>query len=157
LYRYLLQGAEGDLPVIAAELGRSARSLVKHVNERTFREEGRISQSVNPTSACANNVLLLIANRKFCRHIIASSPGTAIAFFQAMSELRKYRIPIGQFAANISTEAIINTDSILYHEDAGFYSGFFGYVRPFTNALYGDFNLVEALTEGNSPLDIDLE
>jgi hypothetical protein len=30
-------------------------------------------------------------------------------------------------------------------------------VRPFTTALYGDFHLVEALTEGKSPLDIDLD
>jgi hypothetical protein len=88
---------------------------------------------------------------------VASSPGTAIAFFHAMSELRKYRIPIGQFASNLTAEALLNKDSILYHEDEGYYSGFFGYVRPFTNAVYGDFHLVEALTEGNSPLDIDLD
>jgi hypothetical protein len=98
---------------------------------------------------------LLIANRKFCRHIMTSSPGTAIEFFRAMSRLRKYRIPIGQFASNISTEALLNEDSILYHEDEGYYSGFFGYARPFTIAVYGDFHLVEALSEGNSPLDID--
>ena len=44
--------------------------------------------------------------------------------------------------------------SIIYHEDEGYYSGYLGYTRPFTNTLYGDFHLVEALTEGNSPLDI---
>src|SRR5262249_48933870 len=65
------------------------------------------------------------------------------------------RLSIGQFAANVSTEALKQKDSIIYHEDEGFYSGYFGYTRPFTNALYGDFYLVEALTEGNGPLDID--
>jgi hypothetical protein len=61
-----------------------------------------------------------------------------------------------QFAVNISTEAILNKDSILYHEDEGFYSGYFGYVRPFTNAVYGDFRLMEAL--GNStPLDVNFD
>jgi hypothetical protein len=50
---------------------------------------------------------------------------------------------------------LLNEDSILYHEDEGYYSGFFGYARPFTIAVYGDFHLVEALSEGNSPLDID--
>ena len=161
LYTYLLQGAERDLPVIAAELGRSARAIVKYVNERPYRGSPapqRKSHQHNPTASnYAIDILLLMGNRKFCRHIVASSPGTAIAFFQAMSEFRKYRIPIGQFASNLSTEALINKDSILYHEDEGYYSGYFGYVRPFTNALYGNFLLVEALTEGNSPLDIDLD
>lgn len=158
LYTYLLQGAEEDLPVIAAELRRSAKAIVHHVNASPY--QGSPARQRNRSliaSNCARDVLLLIANRKFCRHIVASSPGTAIAFFSAMSELRKYRIPIGTFASNVSTEALLNTDSILYHEDEGYYSGFFGYVRPFTNALYGDFHLVEALTEGKSPLDIDID
>ena len=159
LYTALLQGAEQDLPIIASELERSARSVVAFVNELPRHgERSEDRRTHKPTAAnFANDVLLLIANRKFCRHIVASSPGTAIAFFRAMSEFRKYRIPIGQFASNMSTEALMNKDSILYHEDEGYYSGYFGYVRPFTNAMYGDFHLVEALTQGNSPLDIDLD
>lgn len=155
MYRYLLEGAESDLPTVATELRRSAYSIVKFAREgRRVRENER---DTKPSPAeYANDLLLLIAMRKFCRHIIAAAPGTAIAFFQAMTHQRKYRIPIAQFASNITTEALINRDSILYHEDEGFHSGFFGYIRPFTNALYGDFALVEALTEGNSPLDINL-
>jgi hypothetical protein len=57
---------------------------------------------------------------------VASSPGTAIEFFKAMSELEKYQIPIGQFASNVSTEALLNKDSIIYHEAEGYISGFFG-------------------------------
>jgi hypothetical protein len=152
LYRYLLQGAESDLPAIAAELGRSASSIIK----LSGANNGPANRSAN-TSRYANDILLLIAMRKFCRHIVASAPGTAISFFSAMSHSKKYHLPIGQFAANISTEALLNRDSLLYHEDEGFYSGYFGYVRPFTNAVYGDFHLVEALTKGNSPLDIALD
>jgi hypothetical protein len=155
VYGYLLQGNENDLPTIATELTRSARSIVRNARERSLHDEPAPRDS--KTGRFANDLLLIIAIRKFCRHIVASSPSTAIAFFQAMSEQKKYRIGIGQFACNISTEAILNKDSILYHENEGFYSGYFGYIRPFTNALYGDYHLVEALTEGNSPLDIDLE
>jgi hypothetical protein len=47
---------------------------------------------------------------------------------------------------------------MLYHEDAGFFSGYFGYTRPFTNTVFGNFDFVEALAaNGNSPLDVDLD
>ncbi len=153
LYFYLLQGAESDLPIIAAELARSASSIIKYASESYPR--GPASR-MDVTASVANDILLLIATRKFCRHIVASAPGTAIAFFNAMSKQKKYHVPIGQFASNITTEALLNKDSILYHEDDGFHSGYFGYVRPFTKAIYGDFNLIEA-TRPNSPLDIDLK
>lgn len=161
LYGYLLQGAESDLPTIADELGRSAKSIIAHAHELRRRgqpqEEGKQERKLSAANY-ARDLLLLIGNRKFCRHIVASAPWTAITFFQAMSELKKYRLPIGQFASNMSTEALLNRDSLLYHEDDGYYSGYFGYVRPFTNAVYGDFHLVEALSEaGKSPLDIDLD
>ncbi len=50
-----------------------------------------------------------------------------------------------------------NEDSILYYEDDRYYSSFFGYVRPFTEAIYGDFQLVESLAGDKSPLDVDLD
>lgn len=162
LYRYVLQGSESDAPIIASELVRSAQSIIKHAPAFPYvqrQESGRkrLARAM-VTAECANETLLLIANRKFCRHVIASSPITAMAFFDAMTEQKKYRISIGQFAANLSTEALINKDSMLYHEDEGYYSGLIGYVKPFSNALYGNFELVEALGSGNnSPLDINYQ
>jgi hypothetical protein len=153
LYGYLLQGAESDLPAIAAEIGRSAASIVRHASARS--PNGDQSKS-DKTAAVANDILLLIAMRKFCRHIIASAPGTAMAFFDAITRQKKYHVPIGHFASNITTEALLNKDSILYHEDEGFRSGYFGYVRPFTKTIYGDFNLIEA--QGNhSALDVTFD
>jgi hypothetical protein len=65
---------------------------------------------------------------------------------------------MSQFSAALATEAILNKDSLLYHEDAGYVSGYFGYARPFTNTIFGNFEFVEALaTNGSSPLDIDLD
>jgi hypothetical protein len=68
-----------------------------------------------------------------------------------------YNVPMSQFSSALATEAILNKDSLLYHEEAGYFSGYFGYARPFTNTIFGDFEFVEALaTNGNCPLDVDL-
>lgn len=81
-----------------------------------------------------------------------------MSLFRTMTELKQYPGAISQFASNVSTEAILNKDSILYHEDHGYHSGFFGYVRPFSRTVYGDYRLVEALGSNNhSPLDVDLK
>lgn len=152
LYRIIVRGDDAELPAIANELGLSMRQIVDccpDTNERTASKPGR-------TARYAHDLLLLLGNRKFCRHVVASAPGTAIALFQRMSESRKYLPPVRQFATNLSTEAILNTDSILYHEDEGFYSGLLGYTKPFSATIYGDYKLVEGLGQNfGSPLDID--
>jgi hypothetical protein len=156
LFQRILQGDPTDLPIVAGELARSARTLVKFAPE--FRphwardDENTPAPKFTRTQLYARDVLLLIANRRLCRHIAASSPGTAMALFQEMSKQEKYYLPISQFGVNVSTEAILNKDSILYHEDEGYYSGYFGYVKPFTQAIYGDHRLVEA--QQSTPLDI---
>jgi hypothetical protein len=81
-----------------------------------------------------------------------------VAFFDEMTRQEKYAIPIGAFASNISAEAILNKDSILYHEGDGYDSGLMGYRKDFSQAVYGNCRLVEALaTDGRSPLDIPYE
>lgn len=164
LYGIILKGSDTELPVIADELSRSAEPLVtlSRINQpslKTDREEREKDKKHEPSvGEYAHDVLLLIGNRKLCRHVIASSPGTAIAFFEAMTTHQKYNLPIGQFAVNLSTEAIINKDSILYHEDEGYISGLIGYLKPFSQAIYGNYRLVETLaSNARSPLDIHHE
>lgn len=164
LYRIILKGSDAELPIIADELARSAESLVKlsrqnpprwrnHTNEKEDEKQHKPN-----VGDYAHDVLLLVGSRKLCRHIITSSPVTAMAFFEAMATNKKYDIPIGQFAKNISREAIINKDSILYHEDEGYSSGLIGYLKPFSQAVYGNYHLVEALGSNHgSPLDIHYE
>lgn len=151
LYRLILKGSDTELPVIANELVRSAENLVKLSRQITRRwgddrREKEEEQKRQPNVGdYAYDVLLLVGNRKLCRHIVASSPVTAMVFFEAMSTNEKYDLPIRQFARNISTEAIINKDSFLYHEDEGYRSGFTGYVKPLSHAIYGNYRLVETL------------
>lgn len=161
VYRYVSQGVEEDLPSIAAELERSAYSIVKFAFEYSrspslIRVTGKHSRKLTPSYA--RDLLLIIGNRRFSKYVALYAPNTAIAFFRAVAELKAYEIPMGQFAAALSTEALVNKDSLLYHEDAGFFSGYFGYVRPLTSSLYGNFPFIEALAaNGNSPLDVDLD
>lgn len=165
LFRYLLRGADSELPVIAEEVGRSADELIdifaNHTTE--FQEQRRkqeLGEKVHPNPGnYAYDIMSLIGNRKFCRHVVAASPGTAIRLFQAAANKKIYNAPIGQFAKNVSTEAILNPDSNLYHEDSRYQSGLFGDLKPFTQAIYGSYRLVEELGRKfhSSPLDVDFE
>jgi hypothetical protein len=70
--------------------------------------------------------------------------------------LKKYGLPLNQFATNIFTEALLNKDSIFYHEGNEFQSGLIGYTKPFSKALFGDFQIVDGRFQGYpSPLDVD--
>lgn len=164
LYRIIVKGSESELPVIANEFARSAKPLVKLSKQKPPRWQNDSNKKEKEKKRKPNvgdyayDILLLIGNRKLCRHIVASSSVTAIKFFEAMATNEKYDLPIGQFARNISTEAIINKDSILYHEDEGYSSGLIGYLKPFSKAIYGNYKLVESLgTNFGSPLDIHHE
>lgn len=164
LYRVILKGSESELPVIADELTKSAEPLVKLSRQNPSRWQNDTNKKEKEkrrkpdVGDYAYDILLLIGNQKLCRHIVASSPVTAMVFFEAMATNEKYDLPIGQFARNISTEAIINKDSILYHEDEGYSSGLIGYLKPFSKAIYGNYRLVEALgSNAGSTLDIHHE
>jgi len=154
LFRVVLKGDDAELPVIADELGRSAYALVKLANR--VRPKGPKKGRYKPdVEGYAHDMLLLIANRKLCRHIVRSAPNTALRFFDAMTSEKKYNIPLGQFAKAISAEAIAYKESALYQEDDGFDSGLIGYLKPWTRGIYGNIELVEALGDGfGSPLDV---
>lgn len=96
LYRIILKGSPNELAVIADEFAHSARSLVRHATDRGEfknyrREEGEEEQAKKPpiVEAYANDILLLIADKRFCRAIVESSPGTALAVFYEMGETKK--------------------------------------------------------------------
>lgn len=154
LYRIVLKGSETELPIIAHELAASAKSLVTFAAGLAKAKAEAKGKPKPCAEGYASDMLLLVANRRFCRHLVASSPMTAIRFLDAVAESKAAnRLPIGLFVQNVSTEAIRNKDSSLYHEDEGYYSGLLGYIKPFSQALYGNYELVEAL-QHHSPLDI---
>jgi hypothetical protein len=151
LYRFILKGSPAELAVIADELAHSAAALVSHATDkgrinsyREHREEGQ--KHISPkVVGYANDLLLLIADKKFCRAIIESSPGTALAIFRAMSEAKKYGIQVKIFAKNIVSEAIANKDSFLFHETEGYESGLIGYHKPLSQAIFSNYEMVETI------------
>lgn len=159
LYSYIVKGSDSELAVIADEIRRSAKALILFapaVPRRVDSVEGSAKREISEVEGFAHDVLLLIANRKLCRHIVASASTTATVFFEEAASAKKYHIPMGTFATNLTTEAIANSDSLLYHEADKFSSGLIGKFQPFSKAIYGHYRLVEGLAEQwGSPLDVD--
>ncbi|MES2208499.1 MAG: hypothetical protein V4525_17110 [Pseudomonadota bacterium] len=163
LYRFILRGNDDEMRVIANEIVRSVKPLVKYSRRLpppfdSAEERQEKARSKIGVQDYAHDILLLIANRKFCRYIVEASPVTAQAFFDEMSSTNKFDIPIGQFARNISSEAIAQKGSFLYEESEGYNTGLLGYLKPVSTAIYGNYKLVETLGHYiASPLDIDYE
>lgn len=150
LYRVILKGSPAELSVIADEFKHSARALVRYATDRGefkhYRREAEEDQTVPPkVVAYANDILLLIADKRFCRSIVESSPGTALAVFRQMGETKKYGIQVETFAKNIVNEALANRDSFLFHEAEGYESGLIGYHKPLSQAMFANHRMVEAI------------
>lgn len=152
LYRYILKGSPTDLPIIADEVARSMPSLVNYGVIAGRSGEPTIEPSL--TSSYANDLLLLIADKKFCRAITGSSQATALILFQELKNTKKYKLPVATFSKNIMSEAYANRDSFLYHEIEGYESGLIGYMKPLTEAIFGDYRMVEEI---GSLLDPDID
>lgn len=155
-YIAVLRGA--DLPEIVYELGRSVSQLVRLATskEKQRRQAGSESQSqedeVADVEVCANQILLLLADRKVCRAIVSSSPITAILLFEELSRTRRFGIPVEIFGRNLVSEALKNPDSFLFTETEGYETGLLGFHKPLTQAMFSDFELVEGV---GSLLDLD--
>ncbi|MDE1892479.1 MAG: hypothetical protein KGI13_08310 [Betaproteobacteria bacterium] len=98
LYYFVLRGSPNELTVIADELILSVRSLIYFASDRgelkNYHSEYHSQSSRKPhiVEENANKLLLLIADKRFCRAIVKSSPNTMLAIFQEMSKTRKYGI-----------------------------------------------------------------
>lgn len=151
LYRFILKGSPVELAEIADELTYSARSLVRYATDRGKNKNDRVQgagkkeKNLSKVEGYANDLLLLIADKRLCRAIVETSPGTALAVFQAMVETKKYGIQVETFAKNIVNEAIANKDSFIYHEAEGYESGLIGYHKPLSQAMFANYEMVETI------------
>lgn len=149
LYRIILKGSPTELAVIADELTYSARALVIYATDRgplkNYQHEREKKKKPPKVEGYANDLLLLIADKRLCRAIVESSPATALAVFQAIAEMKKYGIQIETFAKNIVNEALVNKESFLYHEVEGYESGLIGYHKPLSQAIFANYQLVETI------------
>lgn len=152
LYRFILRGSPAELAVIADELTHSAKALVRYAtdrgelkNYRTHDDNDEPRQIRSKVEGYSNDILLLIADKRFCRAIVDSSPATALAVFQEMGDAKKYGIQVETFAKNIINEALANKNSFLYHETDGYESGLIGYHKPLSQAMFGNSQMVETI------------
>ena len=157
LYRFVLTGSPTELAVVADELTASIRVLLRNAialkeSKRQMDIQGNTNPVFKRVESYANDLLLLIADKRFCRAIVESSPITALTIFQGIAELKKYDIPIGIFAKNILNSAINYSDSFLYHETEVHSSGLIGHHKPLSQAMFSNYKMVEAI---GSMLDTD--
>tara|TARA_R110002073_G_scaffold336307_1_gene532211 strand:+ start:569 stop:2269 length:1701 start_codon:yes stop_codon:yes gene_type:complete len=160
LYRTILKGDPVELRIVADELSLSAKELIEQATD--YRNRRFVSKDANKSKekpkpeveAYANDLLLLIADKRFARAIVDSSPGTALLIFEAILESGKFGVNIEIFGRNLVEEAFQNPDSFLFHEAEGYQSGLLGYHRPLSQALFSNHDLVEEI---GTLLDTDYE
>lgn len=146
LYFSILKGSPTELAVVADELKFSAKELVHYATNNDkprYTKSSGEGKEISRAETYANDLLLLIADRRFCRVIVESSPVTALAIFYEIGDAKKYGIQIETFAKNIVNEALANKNSFLYHEADGYKSGLIGYLKPLTQAMFANYMMVE--------------
>lgn len=152
LYRAILRGSPSELSVIADEFARSARTLIHYAPdmrkfERNDKQKGKrdVSEKLPDVIGYANDILLLIADKRFCRVIVESSLNTALALFDEIGRTKKFGVPVSIFAKNIVNEALANKNSFLFHETEGYESGLFGYQKPLSQAMFSNYVMADVI------------
>jgi hypothetical protein len=126
-----------------------------------FRYASLVKGADNPAQpkqieACAHDLLLTLADRRFCSLIVDRVPGLALQCFEIATVYQA--APFGPFARNIGTEFVLNTESGFYQEESGYQSGYFGYAKPITKTIFGSYELVERCAADYAfPLDLHYE
>lgn len=154
LYRTILNGSPADIATVGGEMIRSIPSLIAAVPDLPPRSRERSDHVLPPPPwrSLAHDILLLIADQRFCRSLVTASPDTIHVAFQEVSKTGKYWVPISSFGRNVVAAAIGNRDSFIYHEQSGLASGLLGYVKPLSQAIFGNYRMVEEI---NQLLDLD--
>lgn len=144
IYRYIVEGVPSSLAIVADELTSSVPKIIKYAPDKEkLSEVPKIDKNLSTIEAYANDLLLLIADRRFCRVIVELSPITALALFQAIAEHEKYKIQIGTFAKNLICEALNYHHSFIYQETDGYETGLIGHIKPLTQAIFTNYDMVE--------------
>lgn len=145
VYKYLVEGVPTNLAIIADELTHSASRVIKYAPESYRFEKVDNSAKLEKVELYAHDLLNLIADKRFCKVVVESSPITTFAFFREIEKQHKYKVDIRVFARNIVSEAITNKDSFIYHETEGYDSGLIGNEKPITQSIFSNFDMVESI------------
>ena len=155
LFWVVMDASPTEMVIVAQELIRSIPSIVSNApNKRRIGGYLPAEEPPEPTKVqgIANDILLLIGDQRFCRSLVEFSPGTILAVFEEIGETKKYGVSVAQFGRNVVTAAIENPNSFMYHEAEGYSSGLLGYLKPLSQAIFGNHNMAEVV---DSLLDPD--
>jgi hypothetical protein len=153
-YHFIHQGDPGRLQIVAEELRRSLPSIFTIAAGNLPHRKKKVDENV--AQDCARQLLLLLADRRFCRVVVDKVPSFAFTCFLLAQESSYRNVPIFQFARNIGQEFIKNTGSSFYQEESGYYSGLVGYAKPATKIVFGSYEFIErCASQGASPIDTD--
>lgn len=155
VYRAILRGSPDELAVISDEITRSSSQLIKYAPSTHPRWKplvGARQQPLREVEGYANDFLMLIADRRFCRAVVAKAPALALSLFREIALQKKYDVAIDAFTRNIVGEALVNTDSFLYHETEGYQVGLLGHHKPLSQAIFGDYAVLSGI---GTALDAD--
>ncbi|WP_426763138.1 hypothetical protein ACP6EW_08280 [Hafnia paralvei] len=146
LYGYIVRGNKNDLAIIADEVTRSIPNLIKYSTNHIKKETNDSEIKAPLVELIANDILVLISDKRFCKAVVESAIPLSIQLFTEIEKYKKYQINVDIFAKNFFTEALLNTDSFLYHESDYYDSGLIGYLKPLSTALFKNYNLIESLS-----------
>lgn len=151
IHGVILSGNEHELTVLTAELMRSIDKIIdfaaKAESLKDDVDKRNISNLSHRANWFANDIILLFGDRRFCKVIAAQKPRFAVLFFNKLESLGDQNLPVSTFASNISAEFFKNKNSALYQEEDGYDTGYFGYVKPISEALFGYYPLIESLSK----------
>ncbi len=152
LYQAILKGNEDELKILSDELVLSIPNIVRFANNHEANTENLPNDHI---ALYANDMALLLANKKLCEFIVAKAPHTALVLFDELA--KQQQIHVNSFctlASNLSAEFIRNKNSLIYHEDSAYDSGLLGHIKPLSSSMYGNYKLLESLGH-KSVFDID--
>jgi hypothetical protein len=152
IYSSLLRGSDSEIRTLAEEMWRSSKQIIEYswtVGEMAKEMEAdptgkRLERGKRRASTHAYQLILMLGDKRFCRYAVLV-PALAEKMFCAMSETGKHCVPISTFAKNFTEQAIENKDSFVYHEVEAYESGYIGFHKPITRAVYGTYPLLEDL------------
>ena len=155
-YHFIHEGNADRVQVVAEELRRSLPAVVSLATKLSVVRDGTSIERTPPEAAHAYDLLLLIADRRFCRIVVEKVPAFALILLQEVRNRPTKGLPILPFVRNIGQEFISNKESSLYQEQSGHFSGLLGLERPVTSLLFGSYDFVEACARrGGSPFDVE--
>lgn len=152
-----MRANEDEVKVIVNEVGYSAKQLVKHWALAKKSNDERAEDAPQPkTAQYARDVFLVLSGRPICSIIVKSTPITALQLFKEMGDADDKEFPMSTFSRNLTMEAVAQQDSFLYSEAEGYQSGFFGYVKPVSLMVYGNYELMAGIQRAGGLCAFDM-